>query len=316
MTKEDFLQALPEALPATDVPGLACTRGKVRDVYDLGDRLLLVATDRLSAFDRVLGLVPYRGQILNRLSAWWFERTNDLVENHLLAVPDPNLSLVRKAEPIPVEVVVRGFITGSTKTSLWKLYEAGERRPYGVALPEGLKKNDPLPEPVITPTTKATGPGGRDERLTREEILARGIVPRGLWEAIEAAALALFARGQALAREAGFVLVDTKYEFGLVDGALTLIDELHTPDSSRYWSLASYERGEPEPFDKEYLRLWYARRGFVGEGEPPPLPPDLAAELAWRYAKVFEGLTGAPFEPAPGPQRERVERAIREVAGG
>ncbi len=316
MTKEDFLKAVPEALEATDVPELPVTRGKVRDVYDLGDRLLLVATDRLSAFDRVLGRVPYRGQILNRLSAWWFAATRDLIENHLIAVPDPNLSLVEKARPLPVEVVVRGYITGTTKTSLWKLYQAGERRPYGVPLPEGLRKNDPLPEPILTPTTKATGPGGRDERLTREEILARGLVPQALWERIEAAALALFRRGQALAERAGFLLVDTKYEFGLVGDRLILIDELHTPDSSRYWSRASYRRGEPEHFDKEYLRLWYAERGFTGEGTPPPLPPELAAELAWRYARVFEGLTGEPFRPAPGPQRARVERAIREVAGG
>ncbi len=316
MTKEDFLKAVPGALEATDVPELPVTRGKVRDVYDLGDRLLLVATDRLSAFDRVLGRVPYRGQILNRLSAWWFAATRDLIENHLIAVPDPNLSLVEKARPLPVEVVVRGYITGTTKTSLWKLYQAGERRPYGVPLPEGLRKNDPLPEPILTPTTKATGPGGRDERLTREEILARGLVPQALWERIEAAALALFRRGQALAERAGFLLVDTKYEFGLVGDRLILIDELHTPDSSRYWSRASYRRGEPEHFDKEYLRLWYAERGFTGEGTPPPLPPELAAELAWRYARVFEGLTGEPFRPAPGPQRARVERAIREVAGG
>ncbi len=316
MTKEDFQKAVPEALEATAVPGLPVLRGKVRDIYDLGDRLLLVATDRLSAFDRVLGLVPYRGQILNSLSAWWFAATRDIIENHLIAVPDPNLSLVEKARPIPVEVVVRGYITGTTKTSLWELYRAGERRPYGVALPEGLRKNDPLPAPVITPTTKATGPGGRDERLTREAILKRGIVPRALWERIEDAALALFRRGQALAERAGFLLVDTKYEFGLVGDRLVLIDELHTPDSSRFWSVESYRRGAPEHFDKEFLRLWYAERGFTGEGTPPPLPDTLAAELAWRYARVFEGLTGRAFAPAPGPQRARVERVIREVAGG
>lgn len=291
-------------------------RGKVRDWFSLPDgRRLLVATDRLSAFDLVLAAVPHKGQVLNELSAFWFEATRGIVPNHLLEVPDPNVSLVRECEPLPVEVIVRGYITGVTRTSLWTLYAAGERHLYGYRLPEGLRKNDRLPEPLITPTTKA-GPGQHDERLTPSEVVERGFVDAATWEAVTAAALALFREGQRRAAEAGYILVDTKYEFGRApDGAILLIDEVHTPDSSRFWRADDWEeaqrRGrEPEPCDKEYVRLWYARQGYRGDGPPPPLPEEVVFETSARYIALYEGVTGRPFVPAPAPGGTRIARVL------
>jgi len=287
-------------------------QGKVRDIFALpGARRLLITTDRLSAFDRVLTAVPFKGQVLNQLSAFWFQRTDDILPNHLLAVPDPNVSLVQECVPLPVEVIVRGFITGVTSTALWTLYAAGERHIYGYHLPEGLKKNDPLPEPLITPTTKG-GPGQHDERLTCSEVVERGLVDADTWETVQSVALAIFRRGQSLAQAAGFVLVDTKYEFGRApDGRLMVIDEIHTPDSSRFWRLDDLARAratgaEPENWDKEFLRLWYVRQGYRGEGEPPPITPDVVVETARRYIALYEGLTGRSFEPAAYPAVPRL----------
>jgi phosphoribosylaminoimidazole-succinocarboxamide synthase len=305
------MQAIPTALSAIDLPGWGPKQsGKVRDIYRLDGQRVLVTTDRISAFDRVLGAIPFKGQVLNQLSAWWFERTRDIVDNHVVAVPDPNVTAARAAEPLPVEVVMRGYITGVTKTSLWTLYAAGERHPYGVALPDGLRKNDPLPAPLITPTTKAAG-GAHDEPLTPAQIVERGLLPEALWRQVEAAALALFARGQDLARRAGLVLVDTKYEFGLVDGRLTLIDEIHTPDSSRFWALESYAPGrEPDHLDKEFLRGWYAAQGYRGDGNPPPMPGDFVAQVAARYITAYERLTGQAFAPAEQPAEQRIRRNL------
>ncbi|MGF1506575.1 MAG: phosphoribosylaminoimidazolesuccinocarboxamide synthase, partial [Anaerolineae bacterium] len=229
----------------------------------------------MSAFDRILGHVPFRGQILNQLAAWWFGETADIVPNHVIEVPDPNVTVAREAEPIPVEVVVRGYITGVTSTSLWTLYEQGERTPYGIPLPDGLEKNDPLPHPVITPTTKAQS--GHDERLSRAELLEHGMVPEARWRAIEEAALALFDRGRERAIAGGLILVDTKYEFGLIDGDLYLIDEVHTPDSSRYWTASSHAAGDPDHMDKEFMRKWFVTAGYLCEGDPPAMPNDLIA---------------------------------------
>jgi len=317
-------QALPNALIALPLPWPhAHETGKVREVLTLpGARRLLVSTDRLSAFDRVLAAVPYKGQVLNQLSAFWFRETAGLVANHLLEVPDANVSLVRECAPLPVEVIVRGYITGVTKTSLWTLYAAGERHIYGYDFPDGLRKNDPLPTPLLTPTTKG-GPGGHDERLTCAEVVERGYVEAAAWAQVTAAALALFRRGQEVARRAGFLLVDTKYEFGRApDGALLLIDEVHTPDSSRFWTAAAWEQfeatvaqGRPaveiEPWDKEYVRLWYAAQGFRGDGAPPPLPENQVVELARRYIALYEGLTGQPFVPAPLPAGPRIAEVLR-----
>lgn len=311
LAHNDLLTLIPDALNTADIDGLGDKiSGKVRDIYTLPGKRVLIATDRVSAFDRILGLIPYRGQVLNQLSLWWFEQTADLVKNHVIASPDPNVTIGREAEALPVEVVVRGYITGVTGTSMWTMYEKGERSPYGIALPEGLRKNDALPEPVITPTTKAAD-GGHDERLTRDEIIEREIVPPALWEQIEDVAIAIFKRGQEIANQAGLILVDTKYEFGVIDGKLTLIDEIHTPDSSRYWTKDSYESAdEPEHFDKEYLRLWFAAQGYRGEGEPPKMPPEFIAQVAGRYITAYERLTGRTFEPGELPAAQRIARNV------
>ena len=259
LTHQELLQAIPTTLGGVDVPGLGeKMEGKVRDMYRQGDQVVLITTDRISAFDRVLGLIPYKGQVLNQLSAWWFAQTKDILANHVLAVPDPNVTIAAAAAPLPVEIVVRGYITGVTKTSLWYLYDQGDRQPYGIPLPDGLHKNDPLPHPIITPTTKAEK-GGHDERLTEAEILTRGLVSEELWAQVRAAAIALFQRGQQIARQAGLILVDTKYEMGLINGQLALIDEIHTPDSSRYWITDTYQPGGDEG------RLFTADRSGNGE---------------------------------------------------
>lgn len=311
MTHDALLAAIPYALASADVPGLGAKQsGKVRDIYTLDGMRVLITTDRVSAFDRVLGTIPFKGQVLNQLSAWWFEQLRDVVSNHVVAVPDPNVMVAREAEALPVEVIVRGYITGVTKTSLWTMYSQGERRPYGITLPDGLRKNDPLPAPIITPTTKATG-GAHDEALTRDQIIERGLLPKALWEQVEHAALTIFSRGQEIARQAGLILVDTKYEFGLIDGQLALIDEVHTPDSSRFWSLQSYQVGnEPENVDKEVLRLWFARQGYRGEGEAPALPNEFIAEVATLYMSAYERLTGSTFVPGEQPAVERIARNL------
>lgn len=310
LTYDELLAALPGALDGVDVPNWGeRIRGKVRDGYARDGLRALITTDRISAFDRVLGLIPYKGQVLNQLSLWWFDQTRDVVANHVVASPDPNVTIGREAAALPVEVVVRGYLTGVTSTSIWTMYAAGERKPYGIALPDGLNKNDALPTPVITPTTKAEG-GAHDHPLTRDDIL-NAILPPDLWEQVETAALGLFARGQAVARQGGLILVDTKYEFGLIDGQLTLIDEIHTPDSSRYWIADSMGQGvEPENLDKEFLRKWYAARGYRGDGQPPVMPPEFIAQVAARYIDAYERLTGQTFMPASIPAAPRIESAL------
>lgn len=318
MLSESSLQAaLPGALASVDLPFLgARVSGKVRDMYRLADRLILVTTDRLSAFDRILGLVPYKGQVLTQLAAWWFAMTADIIANHLIATPDPNVTVAHVCEPLPVEVVVRGYISGVTSTSLWQQYSLGHRKIYGIDFPDGLRKNDALPAPIITPTTKARD-GGHDERITSAEVVEQGLVAAPVWEQICAAAIALFQRGQQLARRGGLILVDTKYEFGLApDGALMLIDEIHTPDSSRFWIAATYADRiaagqEPDNFDKEFIRLYYAAHGYRGEGDPFPLPADLAVQAAARYIRTYEMLTGETFAPGAWPAAPRIEANLR-----
>jgi phosphoribosylaminoimidazole-succinocarboxamide synthase len=302
-------------LDTIDLPLGTRHQGKVRDFWVLGDRRVIVTTDRQSAFDVVLGTIPYKGQVLNRMAAWWFERTRDIVPNHVIDVPDPNVTIARNATLWPVEMVIRGYITGVTTTALWYNYERGEREIYGLRFPDGLRKNERLPEPVITPTTKDVT-GGHDERLTRDEIIDRGIVPRDVYEAIEDATRRLFARGQALAAERGFILVDTKYEFGDVDGRLTLIDEIHTVDSSRFWKADSYAArfasgAEPETFDKEFLRRWYVDRGYRGDGAPPAMPEELTERMSRLYIAAYEGVTGERFVPDDAPPAERIARNLR-----
>ncbi len=307
---EEVVAAVPQALRSTDLPELGTRlEGKVRDIYLQPGRRVLITTDRVSAFDRVLGTIPFKGQVLNQLSAWWFEQTGGIVGNHVLSVPDPNVTVGAEAEALPVEVIVRGFITGVTSTSLWTLYEQGVDRPYGLDLPPGLAKNDRLPTPVITPTTKATG-GAHDERLTGEQVVDQGLVDAGLWEEVQAAALAVFALGQEVAADAGLMLVDTKYEFGLIDGKLALIDEVHTPDSSRYWIADTYETGDPQNYDKEFLRLWFAEQGYRGEGPIPEMPAEFAAQVAVRYIDAYQRLTGTEFVPGAHPAEQRIRKAM------
>lgn len=292
------------------------TRGKVRDVIDLGDRLALIATDRLSAFDRVLGTVPYRGQVLNQLSAWWFDRITDLVPVHMVSVPDPNVMIARKCVPIPVEVVVRSRLSGTSGTSLWTLYAGGARHIYGIQFPDGMKKNDPLPRPIITPTTKGAE-GAHDRPISEQYIVESGLVEALCWDEVRSVALALFQRGCRVAAEAGLVLVDTKYEFGLdPEGRVVIIDEVHTPDSSRFWRAVTVDAclaagREPENLDKEVVRLALAAQGFMGEGDPPELETELAVKVATAYLEVFEALTGRPLVPAPYPVAPRVVTAVR-----
>src|SRR6056297_2894772 len=249
--------------------------GKVRISYALPHgRRLFVTTDRLSAFDRIIACVPWKGQVLNQLSMWWFEHTRDVVANHAISTPDPNVLVAHEARPLPVEVVVRGYITGVTDTALWTAYARGERSIYGHDLPDGLSKNDPLPTPIITPTTKG-GADGHDVPITCDEVGNGGLVDADLWIRVQQAALAVFARGVERGRDAGLILADTKYEFGLGDdGTLLLIDEVHTPDSSRWWVADSYaERvaagDEPESLDKEVVRRALAAVGFRGDGPVP-----------------------------------------------
>ncbi|MGC9347003.1 MAG: phosphoribosylaminoimidazolesuccinocarboxamide synthase [Anaerolineae bacterium] len=314
---ETLKTMIPHALRSLDLDWPYDRKsGKVRESFMLpDDRRLLVTTDRLSAFDVVLAALPYKGQVLNQLSAFWFERTADVVPSHLLEVVDPSVSLVRECEPLPVEVIVRGSITGSTKTSLWTLYASGHREIYGHTFPDGLQKNDPLPKPIITPTTKA-GPGEHDERLTCDEVVTRGFLEARTWETVQDAALAIFERGQTIAQAAGFCLVDTKYEFGRgTDGALMLIDEVHTPDSSRFWRADTMDEPQPDQWDKEYVRLWYAEQNYRGDGTPPELPADVIAEAARRYIGLYEGLSGQTFEPGDYPADPRIQAVLRSYLG-
>lgn len=295
--------------------------GKVRESWRLaGGHRLLVTTDRISAFDRVIGTVEHKGQVLNQLSAWWFARTADIVANHVISVPDPNALVAVDATPLPVEVVVRGRLTGSTSTSLLPRYEAGERVLYGHRLPEGLTAHGPLPEPMITPTTKETG-GAHDRPVTIDEVVELGLVEPGLWTQVQKAAIDLFARGTEIAGDAGFVLADTKYEFGLGPaGELLLIDEVHTPDSSRFWAVDSMDDRiraglAPESYDKEPVRLALKAAGYSGSGPVPHLPEAVLADTSARYVELYERLTGLAFEPGERPIAERIATNLAPLAG-
>ena len=302
MERKMLLDAIPHCLIATDLPLQAKYPGKVRDTYDLGDgRLLLVTTDRQSGFDRLLGAIPYKGQVLNRTSLYWFEETSGIIGNHVITSPHANALIARKCMVLPIELVVRGYLTGSTDTSIWTQYLKGVRSYCGHALPEGMKKNEPLPKNIVTPTTKEKA---HDRPITGEEIVAEGWMTAQQWEFTSAKALELFAFGQKIAAERGLILADTKYECGVTsDGEVLLIDEIHTPDSSRYWLADSYaerlaEGLEPNMIDKEFFRLWFRERCDPYKDAVLPIPPDdLIAELAARYIQLFEKITGATFEP-------------------
>ena len=313
---EDIQQVLPLALDNSNLPLPGRQHGKVRDWYSLPDqRRLIVTSDRLSAFDRNLAVVPYKGQVLNQLAAWWFDQTKDVIPNHLLSIPDPNCAVVQEVEPLPVEVIVRGYITGVTSTALWYRYSLGEREIYGYRFPEGLRKNQQLPEAIITPTTKG-GVTGHDERLTCVEVVDKGYLPQVDWDVIQLAALQIFQWGQEVAAKAGLILVDTKYEFGRTpDGSIILIDEVHTPDSSRFWKADNYierfEQGlEPENFDKEFIRMAFAELGYRGDGEPPQVPEKIWVQASQRYIQIYEMLTRLEFDPAAYPAEARIQENL------
>lgn len=274
--------------------------GKVRDIYIAPDRITLVSTDRHSSFDRNIAFIPFKGEVLNQISLFWFDNTKDIVQNHVLNSPDPAVLVAKKCKPLPIEAVVRGYITGVTSTSLWTHYKDGKRDFGNFILPEGLKKNQKLPEPVFTPSTKFEE---HDRTLSPQEIVAEGLMSKEMTDEVERVAKALFKRGQEVALKKGLILVDTKYEFGLDgNGKLMLIDEIHTPDSSRYWKAGSYEERfakgeEPEYFDKEFLRLWFKDHcDPYKDAVLPPAPPELVAELSRRYIEIYEMITGKPFE--------------------
>lgn len=283
----------------------AVYRGKVRDVYDLVDSLLLVATDRYSAFDRNLAVIPHKGELLTAVSRWWFDQTASIVKNHIINYPDPNVVWCKKYKVVPIEMIVRGYITGVTNTSLWHNYSQGQRDFGDFTLPEGLHKNQQLPEPVLTPTTKFEI---HDRPLTPAQAVEEGLVDPEIWKQLQIVALKLFTFGQQKAAEKGLILVDTKYEFGLdEDNNLVLIDEIHTQDSSRYWRTDTYQAKidageEPDNYDKEFLRLWFkARFDPYNDTEAPVPPQEILDELISRYTYVYEQLTGTPFTPDTNP---------------
>jgi len=296
----------------------AKTTGKVRDIYDQGDRLVLITTDRHSSFDRIIAHVPWKGQVLNQVSAHWFEATKDIVPNHVLAIPDPNVTIARKCRMVPIEAVVRGYLTGVTDTAIWTRYGKGQREFGGLTLPDNMRKNQRLPQPIFDPTTKEAA---HDRTLTPEAMIAEGFVSKELFARIKETALKLFARGQELAAQRGLALVDTKYEFGTdAGGGLVLIDEIHTPDSSRYWQLDSYEARfaagqEPDYFDKEFMRLWFKEHSDPYADEKlPDAPAELVDELSRRYVRMYEQITGNKFEPGEQPILPRIARNLRRFA--
>ncbi len=297
------------------------TSGKVRESYDLTDgRRVMIATDRQSAFDQVLAAVPFKGQVLNQTATFWFERTTNICPNHILTVPDPNVVIANKLEMLPIEMVVRDYITGSTDTSIWPMYERGERTLYGISFPDGMIKNQKLPGTILTPTTKAVA-GEHDRPITPEEIIAQNLLTKAQWDELAELSLTLFALGREIAANNGLILVDTKYEFGLdSEGRITLADEIHTPDSSRYWLANSYEDKlaagmNPESLDKEFLRLWISERCDPYKDRIPEIPADTLVEFAKKYVNLYEKVTGETFEHASmdRPVRERIHENLQSA---
>ena len=307
--------ALPGVLTDTDLPGLERSlRGKVRDNYDLADgRRLIIATDRQSAFDQVLAAVPFKGQVLTSVARYWFEATAGVCRNHVIAFPDPNVTVARRLSMLPVEVVARDYLAGTTATSIWPMYREGHRLLYGIRFAEGLRKNEKLPATILTPTTKGAH-GDHDAPISAAEIVERQLLTPAQWDEVSAKALALFARGRELAAQRGLILVDTKYEFGLdKDGSIVLADEIHTPDSSRWWMSDSYQRRfeqgqDPETLDKDFLRRWIVARCDPYKEAIPAIPAETIVDFALRYIALFERITGEAFIPPPPrpPAQERI----------
>ncbi|MBU1239365.1 phosphoribosylaminoimidazolesuccinocarboxamide synthase [Myxococcota bacterium] len=293
------------------------SRGKVRDIFAVGDdKLLFVVSDRVSVFDRVVGTVPFKGQILNSIAAWWMEQVEHILPHHMISLPHGCATLAKRLTPLPVEIIVRGYLTGNSSTSIYTAYSRDERSYCGHLLPEGLQKDRPLPEPLVTPTTKGEV-GAHDELISREEIISRGLVPRKVYDEVCSAALKLFALGSQRAARQGLILADTKYEFGLDSlGTLHLIDEIHTPDSSRYWFADDYEAlvsagKSPRGLDKDYVRNYMKSVDYHGDGQPPPLPDSVRVEASRRYMALYELLMGSPFSPD---ERDVKETLLTELS--
>ncbi len=306
---------LPHTLRQLDLPGLGSLyRGKVRDNYSRGDQIVMVTSDRISAFDHVLGTIPFKGEVLSRLTTFWFDKVKDIAPTHIRSVPDPSVMVVQRASAFPVEIVIRGYITGS----LWRDYLAGKAGAYGIDWPIGLKKDQRFDRPIITPSTKAEY-GKHDEPISEAEILRQKLVTPELWKEACHVAQRLFARGQEWAASRGLILVDTKYEMGLADGRLVVIDEIHTPDSSRYWLAREYLQRfmagqEQQMLDKENIRQWLIKEhGFSGHGKPPALTDDVRVMLAKKYIEVFELLTGETFVSEGGDVQVRIEQNLKKA---
>lgn len=315
LTPGKIRPVIPHALNDVDLPGFEKERGQVRDNYKLKDgRRVLITTDRFTVFNQMVGLIPYKGQVLNQLTSWWFEQTADIIPNHVIDIPDPNVTVALSVTPLPIAVVVRGFITGITPASLWAQYQAGSRTIYGIDFPDDLRKNQELPHPIVTATSKEFG-RAHDTPLTDEEVIALGI-SSPLWERIQETVLRLFLRGQQLCILSDMILVDSKYEFGLdLNGDLVLIDELHTPDSSRLWRTDTYDENfeageEPDSFDKEFVRLWYQAQGYSETDTLPPLDDNMIVLISQRYQQVYEMLTGQDFQPASYPAQKRIKISL------
>jgi phosphoribosylaminoimidazole-succinocarboxamide synthase len=308
--------ALGHPLEHTDFPSLGKKyEGKVRDNYTSDGRRTIIVTDRISAFDRILGTLPLKGQLLNHVAAWWFEKTKSIAPNHVISVPDPNVLVAEECTPLPVEMIVRAYLTGSTSTSIWVHYQKGARVFCGHQLPEGMQKHQQLPAPILTPSTKAAH-GDHDVSASRDEILSLTGMPAADFDVAAEMAMKLFAFGQRVCAERGLILVDTKYEFGKTrDGRIVVIDEIHTPDSSRFWFQGTYaerlrDAKDPESFDKEYVRRWLVAQGFSGDGAIPQIPDDVRIEATKRYVHAVETITGAPFEPNLDDPAPRIARAL------
>ncbi|HUX22742.1 MAG TPA: phosphoribosylaminoimidazolesuccinocarboxamide synthase [Spirochaetia bacterium] len=305
-----FLGSTFSGFSKDDLPAkVNLKKGKVRDIVELGDKLLIVTSDRISAFDRILTTIPCKGEVLNRLSIYWFNETKDILENHLVEELTPRSMLVRKGSVVPIEVVVRGYLTGSA----WRDYEA-DKAVSGIELPKGMRVNQRFDLPLLTPSTKEEQ-GEHDRPISTKEIVESGIVEPGLWKRIETAATELFERGSEVLGKRGLILVDTKYEFALLDGRLILVDEIHTPDSSRFWFADTYdelfEAGKDQrKIDKEYLRGWLMERGFMGDGEPPEIPDEVRIEVAWRYIQAYELITGTDFRASSGTAEAEREKLM------
>jgi phosphoribosylaminoimidazole-succinocarboxamide synthase len=312
LSKDQLLAQIPYCLKGTDFSQLGEKyEGKVRDNYSSEGRRIIVVTDRLSAFDRVITLIPFKGQVLNQMAQFWFEQTKDIVGNHVIEFPDPNVVAAKECKAMPVEMVVRGYLTGVTSTSVWNHYKNGGRNFCGNPLPEGMKKDQKFDETILTPSTKAAH-GDHDESVSREEVLARTDMEAEQFDFMADVSMKLFKRGVEIAARQGIILVDTKYEFGMnTEGEIILIDEIHTPDSSRFWYADEYDRRfeageEQKKIDKEYLRKWLADKGFTGEGEVPEVPDDIKAETARRYIEAYESITGQEFKAEVGDVTERL----------